>query len=116
MTPEAVVFRYLDVLRTNPVDRDLVARLLATDADLLGRWLRGLACKADPTELDASLQNLDDQQLATLAHAQAWQLLPSMGTARLAMDQWQSVCCAAFLAENLAAHIAGTGLAVCLCV
>ena len=110
MTPEAVVFRYLEILRSGD-DRRLLARMLSTDADLLGRWLRTLECPADPVRLIEALDGMGRDQLQTLAQAQAWQLLPTLDTARLAMDQWQSVCCSAHLAESVAAHLLAEGWA-----
>ncbi len=109
MTPEAVIFRYLEILRGKPVDRDLAHRILCVDADLLGRWLMTFACPAEPRALYAALEGVDEQSLHVLAQAHAWTMLPSLDTARLAMDQWQMVCVGAHLAQAVAAQLLAAG-------
>ena len=109
MTPEAVIFRYLEILRTSPMDADGLQRLLCLDADLLGRWLTSLGCAAEPAALRDAIEARTAEELAVLARSHAWAMLPTIGTARLAMDQWQSVCTGAHLAETLAAHLLQLG-------
>ena len=105
MTPEAVIYRYLEAVGRQPVSvTDLVA-LLGADADLLGRWLNLLGCPAEPEALEQRLRTLSLVQLRTLAQAQAWAVLPVSGSARLGMDQWQAVIRSAFLAEILAEQL-----------
>ncbi len=105
MTPEAVIYRYLEAAGRQPVSvTDLVA-LLGADADLLGRWLNLLGCPAEPEELEKRLRRLSVEQLRTLAQAQAWAVLPVFGSARLGLDQWQAVIRSAFLAEILAEQL-----------
>lgn len=48
MTPEVVIYRYLEVLQREPVDVAALVRLICTDADLLGRWLTIPQAPADP--------------------------------------------------------------------
>jgi signal transduction histidine kinase len=105
VTPEAVIYRYLEVASRQPVSVSNLVRLLGADADLLGRWLNLLACPADPSCLEAELRRLSKAQLRTLAQAQAWAVLPVAGSARLGMDQWQAVVRSAFLAEVLAEQL-----------
>lgn len=105
MTPEAVIYRYLEVASRQPVSVSNLVGLLGADADLLGRWLNLLACPADPSCLEAELRRLSKAQLRTLAQAQAWSVLPVAGSARLGMDQWQAVVRSAFLAEVIAEQL-----------
>ena len=104
MTPEAVIHRYLQVANRSDVDLEALARLVATDADLLGRWLALLQCPAHPTAFLTALKELDPWTLNNLAQAQAWAVLPVAGSARLSLDQWQAVLKAACLSEVLADH------------
>ncbi|MCP5179595.1 MAG: HAMP domain-containing histidine kinase [Pseudomonadales bacterium] len=105
MTPEVVIYRYLEVLQHEPVDIPALTRLICTDADLLGRWLTVLSVPADPEVLRQRLSALAPHTIATLARAQAWSMLTSFGAARLALDQWQTTLSAAFLAEAMAREI-----------
>lgn len=105
MTPEAVIYRYLECAAQVPRDPARLARLIGTDADLLGRWLRLLGCPAEPARLVAALEELDEDRLRDLAAAQAWAVLAVSGSARLAFDQWQGVVHAAALAEVLAEEL-----------
>ena len=105
MTPEAVIHRYLQVANQSDVDLEVLARLVATDADLLGRWLALLQVPAHPTALLTALKELDPWPLNNLAQAQAWAVLPVAGSARLSLDQWQAVLKAACLGEVLAEHV-----------
>ncbi len=105
MTPEAVIYRYLELASRRAVPVDALVRLLGADADLLGRWLNLLACPAEPDALQAALAELTPAQLRTLAQAQASAVLPVAGSARLGIDQWQSVLRSAFLAELIAEQL-----------
>ena len=105
MTPEAVINRYLDVsqgLADGTADVAGFVRLLATDADLLGRWLTLLQCPARPSALIEALSAYDPVELAQLAEAQAWVGAPISGSARLSMEQWRSALGAAGLGQLLA--------------
>jgi len=108
VTPEAVIYRYLEVSSRQPVSVAALVRLLGADADLLGRWLNLLAAPARPDALKAALERLSKDQLRTLAQAQAWAVLPVAGSARLGMDQWQAVLRSACLAEILAEQLGVT--------
>lgn len=102
MTPEVVIYRYLEVLQKEPVDVAALARLICTDADLLGRWLTILQAPADPEMLRQHLAAMSPSLLVALARAQAWSMVLHFGTARLALDRWQAVLQSAFLAEAMA--------------
>ena len=39
MTPETVIYRYLRVANTEPIEVSDLVQLIGTDADLLGHWL-----------------------------------------------------------------------------
>jgi signal transduction histidine kinase len=105
VTPEAVIYRYLEAATRRPVAVDQLVTLIAADADLLGRWLNLLACPAEPESLAEKISALSPEQLRTLAQAQAWAVLPVAGSARLGMDQWQAVLRSAYLAEVLAEQL-----------
>ncbi len=105
VTPEAVIYRYLETAGQHPVSVDDLVRLLGADADLLGRWLNLLQTPAEPAALRETLRNLSAAQLRTLAQAQAWAVLPVAGSARLGMDQWQAVIRSALLAEIMAEQL-----------
>ena len=47
MTPEAVVYRYLDLVAPGDLDLESLLGLVMSDADLLGRWLRILDIPVD---------------------------------------------------------------------
>lgn len=102
MTPEVVIYRYLEVLQKEPVDVAALVRLICTDADLLGRWLTILQVPADPEVLRQHLAEMAPPLLVALARAQAWSMVLHFGTARLALDRWQAVLHSAFLAEAMA--------------
>lgn len=110
MTPEAVIFRYLEILRARPLDVAALQRLLCLDADLLGRWLATFDSEASPEALRQLTTALDAHELDVLAQSHAWTMLPTLDTARLAMDQWQLVCIASYLAEGIAAHLLQAGV------
>lgn len=104
MTPEAVIYRYLLAANTEPVDVSELVQLIGTDADLLGRWLNLMMCPAAPDVLCDALGELDGNTLKKLAEAQAWSVLPVVGTARLGLDQWQIVLRAACLGRALGGY------------
>ena len=105
MTPEAVIYRYLEVASRQPFAVDDLVRVLGADADLLGSWLNVLDCAADPAIASRALGRLAPQQLRILAQAQAWAVLPGAGSARLGLDRWRAVLRSSFLAEVLAEHL-----------
>ncbi len=108
MTPDAVIYRYLELISSSPVDSALFSRLLAADADLLARWLRLLDIPADAGALENAIDTLPEAEFTSLAEAQAWSVLPIVGSARLSLDQWMGVLRAAYLAEVLTDHVRET--------
>jgi len=105
VTPEAVIYRYLEAANQQPFAAADFVRVLGADADLLGRWLNLLECRADPAALTDVIEALSGEHLRNLAQAQAWAVLPVAGSARLGLDQWQAVLRSAFLAEVLAQQL-----------
>ena len=105
MTPEAVIFRYLEAAHRQPLSVEAFVRVLSADADLLGRWLNLAHCSAEPEALIRAISDLGQDEIVSLAQAQAWAVLPVAGSARLGLDQWQSVLRSAFLAEILAEQL-----------
>ena len=105
MTPEAVIFRYLEAANRQPLSVDFFVRVLSADADLLGRWLNLTDAPAEPDRLTTAIRNLTPEKIRSLAQAQAWAVLPVAGSARLGLDQWQTVLRSAFLAEVLAEQL-----------
>lgn len=106
MTPEAVIYKYLEAANAASVDAAAFVRLMGTDADLLGRWLALLKCRAEPLAMLEAVNALDQVTFTHLAYAQAWAGLPVSGSARLSMDQWRSVLRSACLGETLAERLA----------
>ena len=102
MTPEAVIYKYLDAANGAKGNAEAFVRLMANDADLLGRWVCLLKCQAEPAALLEAITELDHSTFLHLAYAQAWAGLPVSGSARLSMEQWRSVLRAACLGETLA--------------
>jgi len=105
VTPEAVIYRYLQAANAEPADIGAFVRVVGADADLLGRWLTLLECPATPTALHKHLGRLPPATLRHLAQALAWSVLPIAGSARLSLDQWQAVLRAGCLAQVLAERI-----------
>ncbi|MEZ5560511.1 MAG: HAMP domain-containing sensor histidine kinase [Pseudomonadales bacterium] len=105
MTPEAVIYRYLETAALDPQDVERFTLLVGCDADLLGRWLRLLRCPAQPDALKSAIGDLEPDRFRDLASAQAWAVLAVSGAARLGFDQWQSVLASAVLAEVLAEEL-----------
>ena len=101
MTPEAVIYRYLELVDPGRLDLDALLRLVSSDADLLSRWLRILQIPACSETLTERLSRLGPDELKGIADAQVWTVSPTPDSARLSLDQWQSVLRAAYLAEVL---------------
>ncbi len=106
MTPDAVIYRYLQLAAPSGGDIDQLCLLLSADADLLTRWLKLLDLPADLEALRERIGQLDADEFNGLAQSQAWAVLPVVGSARLSLDQWLAVLRAACLAEVLADHFA----------
>lgn len=102
LTPEAVIYRYLEAANEAAANAEAFVRFMGTDADLLGRWIALLKCPVDPAAFLEAISNLDQATFTHLAYAQAWAGLPVSGSARLSLDQWRSVLRAACLGETLA--------------
>lgn len=109
MTPDAVIYRYLQLVAPSNGDVEQLCLLLSADADLLTRWLKLLDLPADLTALRARIAALDAEEFAGLAQSQAWAVLPVVGSARLSLDQWMAVLRAACLAEVLTEHFTAQG-------
>lgn len=105
MTPDAVILRYLQIVTPTKCDVEQLCLLLSADADLLTRWLKLLNIPADLALLRSRIATLDDLELAALARAQAWSVLPIVGSARLSLDQWMMVLRSACLAQGLIEHL-----------
>lgn len=105
MTPEVVIYRYLEVLQREPVDVAALTRIICADADLLGRWLTVLRVPADPDGLRQKLTELQPSILRVLARAEAQAMLFDFGAVRLSIHRWESALRGAFLAEALARDI-----------
>ncbi len=105
MTPDAVILRYLQIVTPAKCDVEKLCLLLSADADLLTRWLKLLNIPADLALLRSRIATLDDHELAALARAQAWSVLPIVGSARLSLDQWMMVLRSACLAQGLIEHL-----------
>jgi len=104
LTPEAVVYRYLDATKAIGVDGGGLGELcavLGTDADLLGRWLTLLACPADPDALERELTRIPPHALSILGGAMAWLGAP-LESARLSTQRWRQALHAACVGEMLA--------------
>lgn len=112
MTPDAVIYRYLQLVAPSGSDVEQLCLLLSADADLLTRWLKLLDLPADLDALRTRISNLEPDEFNGLAQSQAWAVLPVVGSARLSLDQWLAVLRAACLAEVLADHFAAEANAV----
>lgn len=108
MTPDAVLFRYLEILSATDVDTRALVDLVAADADLMARWLKILDLPASRLTLTRAIDELDAHELRTLADMQVWSVLPVNGSARLSLDLWQGVLRSAVLAAQLVSHITST--------
>lgn len=101
MTPDAVIFRYIQLITPRINQREDLARLIASDADLLRGWLQALQLPASTNALKEKLAALTEEQLLGFSRAQLGLLAPNSGSARLSLEQWALVLKAAFLAEAL---------------
>ena len=101
MTPEAVIYKYLQITSGQITDLDELGLLLSADADLLARWLKLLQSPANMTGLLDHLAQLTQAELSAIAQAQAGNVMPFNGSARLSLDQWVAVLNAAFLGDIL---------------
>jgi signal transduction histidine kinase len=110
VTPDAVIYRYLQIVAPGECDAQQLCLLLSVDADLLARWLKLLDVSADFAALRARLEHLEDDEFTGLAQAQAWSVLPVVGSARLSIDQWLTVLRSACLAQILARHLTPASL------
>ena len=72
MTPEAVIYRYLEAAHRQPLSVEAFVRILSADADLLGRWLNLTGVPAQPDALFRAIEALSQEEIITLAQAQAW--------------------------------------------
>lgn|GEM_PF-1078638 len=102
MTPDAVIYRYLQLCDRRNIDAQRLCELLGADADLLSHWLTVLALPVQSELLHEHILNMDSDALSDLAQAQGWATMPVAGGARLGLDQWMGVLQAAYLAEELA--------------
>lgn len=113
MTPDAVLKRYLELVSGDDADSGALYALIATDADLLGRWIGALGCAAEPVAIRQGLDELGPSTLAAMARAQIWAVVPSPSAARFGLEPWRAVITSACVAEELlardrfAAHEAG---------
>ncbi|XOV81631.1 MAG: sensor histidine kinase [bacterium] len=105
MTPDVVILRYLQIVAPLRCDVEELCLLISADADLLTRWLKLLNIPADLALLNARIADLDAHERSALARAQAWSVLPVVGSARLSLEQWMSVLRAACLAQLLVDHL-----------
>lgn len=105
MTPEVVLYRYLQLVNAEDVSLKQFVELVGMDADLLARWLRLLACPASPRALHRGIEALEPWTFVDLAQAQAWSVLPPGSSMRLGFDQWRSVYKSALLGELLAEEL-----------
>jgi len=74
VTPEAVIYRYLEAANQQPFAAADFVRVLGADADLLGRWLNLLECRADPAALTDVIEALSGEHLRNLAQAIPYQI------------------------------------------
>ena len=105
MTPEAVLYRYLQMIAAPQPDMASVQALLCADADLLGRWLSVLRIPADYALLTSRLSQLDIAQTRSIGESQGWAELPAAPTTRLSLAQWQAALEAALLAQRIAEYL-----------
>ena len=105
MTPDAVLHRYQQVVSVPVVDTAALFRLIATDADLLNRWVTSLGTRVDPDAITKALHHLEPDSLAAMARAQVWSVVPLGNAARLGFDQWRGVLLASCVAESLVREV-----------
>ena len=105
MTPDAVLHRYQQVVSAPVVDAAALFRLIATDADLLNRWVVSLGSRVEPEAITRALHHLAPESLAAMARAQIWAVVPLGNAARLGFDQWRGVLLASCVAEALVREV-----------
>ena len=101
VTPDAVLHRYQQVVSVPAVDTAALFRLIATDADLLNRWVTSLGTQVEPDAMVRAMHHLEPDSLAAMARAQIWSVVPLGNAARLGFDQWRGVLLASCVAEVL---------------
>ena len=101
MTPDAVIYRYLQCISAPSLDRALLGKIITADADLAQRWFTVLEIPASQTGLQQALEHFSDADLRSIARVQASAVTPTFGSARLSLDLWQSVLRTAWIAEFL---------------
>ena len=105
MTPDAVLHRYQQVVSAPVVDTAALFRLIATDADLLNRWVTSLGTRVEPEAIVRAMHHLAPDSLAAMARAQIWAVVPLGNAARLGFDQWRGVLFASCIAEALVREV-----------
>lgn len=105
MTPDAVVYRYLELIESGPSESGSLLELISSDADLLARWLRILQIPAHHSTLVEKIVGLGADELKAVADAQVWTVAPTADSARLSMDQWRTTVRATQLASVLYTHL-----------
>ena len=88
MTPEAVVFRCLQLGTSAEFEAGLFAELVAADADLAAHWFGLLGLPADASALQGYLEKLDPTDRDQLVQAQENRLTQYSSSVRLGMQQW----------------------------
>ncbi len=106
MTPDAVVYRYLEIISHRARDAERLCLLLSADADLLAQWLQLLDSAIDLDDMQAQIRDLDQERFVALAQTQ---MLPMPAVPRRSVEQWLKLLRAACLAEGLANHLTQTG-------
>ena len=106
MTPDAVIYKYIELLSRAEIDTDLLTRLIASDADLFFGWMRLFHIPASQDRLARVIGGLGPRELDGLARAHIDAYAHVDGSARLSLEQWQSVAKAAFAAQSLYVHCA----------
>jgi len=105
VTPDAVLHRYQQVVSAPVVDTAALFRLIATDADLLNRWVTSLGTRVEPEAIVRAMHHLAPDSLAAMARAQIWAVVPLGNAARLGFDQWRGVLLASCIAEALVREV-----------
>jgi signal transduction histidine kinase len=105
VTPDAVLHRYQQVVSAPVVDTAALFRLIATDADLLNRWVTSLGTRVEPEAIVRAMHHLAPDSLAAMARAQIWAVVPLGNAARLGFDQWRGVLLASCVAEALVREV-----------
>lgn len=101
MTPDAVVYRYLELTESGPSELQPLLDLISSDADLLARWLRTLQIPAHYSALIETVGRLGRDEFKAIADAQVWTVAPTADSARLSMEQWRTTVRATQLASAL---------------